>query len=241
MTLSPARQSGNLPIRSSIEFHNMFCVRFFSVAFFLTGLIHISFTVNFRCTWIASIWPPGWLSFFFFLCCFNYCSHTRALQSLTLISFRCSSLIAHTRISTSTDPLTQLHTHSESRDTIGHLMCKWPTVWPPRSALAFYFIWFWFWLCLLLFATCYYFASSLSIERKQSEAKRTAHAGCWWSNAQCCCLIKSRMREFYFALPQSRRRCRLSQSLPLPASSAGWVCMWMCVSATNANAHTHTH
>lgn len=84
-------------------------------------------------------------------------------------------------------------------------MCKWPTVWPPRNALAFYFIWFWFWLCLLLLATCYYFASSLSIE--QSKAKRTAHAGCWWSNAQCCCLIKSRMREFYFALPQSRRRC----------------------------------
>lgn len=42
------------------------------------------------------------------------------------------------------------------RDTIGHLMCKWPTVRAPRNGLAFYFIWFcdfWFWLCLLLLAT----------------------------------------------------------------------------------------
>lgn len=110
------------------------------------------------------------------------------------------------------------------RDTIGHLMCKWPTVRAPRNGLAFYFIWFcdfWFWLCLLLLATyvclhvlfvcvCVYFvycqlSVSVSIERKK--AKRTAHAGCWWSNAQCCCLIKSRMREYYFALPQSWRRC----------------------------------
>lgn len=140
------------------------------------------------------------------------------------------------------------------RDTIGHLMCKWPTVRAPRNGLAFYFIWFcdfWFWLCLLLLATyvclhvcvCFVYCQlsvSVSIERKK--AKRTAHAGCWWSNAQCCCLIKSRMREYYFALPQSWRRCFcfccccLRYGAAAIAATVDVVsCLCVCVSATHAH------
>lgn len=60
-------------------------------------------------------------------------------------------------------------------------------------------------VCVCVYFVYCQLSVSVSIERKK--AKRTAHAGCWWSNAQCCCLIKSRMREYYFALPQSWRRC----------------------------------
>lgn len=144
------------------------------------------------------------------------------------------------------------------RDTIGHLMCKWPTVRAPRNGLAFYFIWFcdfWFWLCLLLLATCLYvyvcvvycqLSVSVSIERKK--AKRTAHAGCWWSNAQCCCLIKSRMREYYFALPQSWRRCFCccccclrygAAAIAATVDVVSCLCVW--VSATHAHSSSRSY
>lgn len=95
--------------------------------------------------------------------------HTHArLQSLTSFCFLvCPSLIAHkqrSRHGTQADRHCQTRnthalTHWEretttgreiesereraaKRDTIDHLMCKWPTVRAPRNALAFYFIWF---------------------------------------------------------------------------------------------------
>lgn len=68
---------------------------------------------------------------------------------------------------------------------------------------AFYYLLLLMYVCLSVCILCQLSVCRLS----ESEAKRTAHAGCWWSNAQCCCLIKSRMREFYFALPQSWRCC----------------------------------
>lgn len=149
---------------------------------------------------------------------------------------------------------------ARGRDTIGHLMCKWPTVRAPRNGLAFYFIWFcdfWFWLCLLLLATyvyvcmccmyvCVYFVYcqlSVSVSIEREKAKRTAHAGCWWSNAQCCCLIKSRMREYYFALPQSWRRCFCCCCcLRCGAACCATVDVvsCLCVSATHAHSSSQS-